>query len=202
MPATCNWSVRPNQVVFLTYSQATAIDVSAIQAHLDSLGADHHVVGHEHHADGASHYHAIVHFGELVKWRDARVFDVDGIHPNVDFGKAKGSVGRIYAYVTKDGNWYASTEESGEFFADLADEGSAKRSRNEIWTEILDEPTANGFWSAVRRLAPYEYATRFTALSDYVAHHYTREPYVAPDVTWAPSEEFDNLSGWVDEFMV
>lgn len=202
MPATCNWSVRPNQVVFLTYSQATAIDVSAIQAHLDTLGSDHHVVGHEHHADGADHYHAIAHFGDVHKWRDARVFDVGGVHPNVDFGKNKGSVGRIFAYCTKDGDYYASSDETKDFFDALSEESSAKQSRNDIWREILDEPTADGFWSAVRRLAPYDYATRWTALSDYVAHHYSREPYVAPDVTWAPSETLDEMNAWVDDFLV
>jgi len=202
MPATCNWSVRPSQVVFLTYSQATTIDVSDIQAALDTLGSDHHVVGHEHHADGADHYHAIAHFGDVHKWRDARVFDVNGVHPNVDFGKNKGSVGRILAYVCKDGDYYYSGDECEDFFAELSTESATKQTRNDIWTEILNEPTSNGFWSAVRRLAPYDYATRFTALTDYVAHHYSREPYVAPDVTWAPSDVMNDMNDWVDQYMV
>jgi len=186
----------------LTYSQATTINVSDIQSHLDTLGADHHVVGHEHHADGADHYHAVGHFGDVHKWRDSRVFDVLGIHPNVDFGKNKGSVGRIVGYATKDGDFFYSSDDTEAFFKALSEESATKQSRNDIWREILEEPTANGFYAAVRRLAPYDYATRYTALQDYVAHHYSREPYVAPDVTWAPSDNINVMNDWVDNELV
>lgn len=201
MPASCNWSVRPNQAVFLTYSQANDLTIDDLQAFFDSIGADYHVVGHELHGDGGHHYHCLVHFGDIQRWRDARVFDVKGVHPNVDFAKAKGSVSRIYAYCTKDGDWYAS-EEAQEFFDALAEESTAKQSKNDIWEEILSSPDAASFWAACRRLAPYDLGTRYSSLEAYVVAHYNKTTYVAPDVTWAPSETMDDMNEWVDQFLV
>lgn len=201
MPANVTWSVSPHQVVFLTYAQAGRINASDIQAHLDTLGSDHHVVGHEHHVDGGDHYHCIAHFGSAQKWRNARVFDVGDLHPNVELGKKRGSVGRILAYCTKDGDFFEACDECRSFFDSLSDE-AGKTSRNEIWAEIIAEPTQSGFLDTVRRLAPYEYATRYTALLDYCAAHYSTEPYVAPDVTWAPTVAMTEMTSWVDEFLV
>lgn len=201
MPATVNWSLRPNHAVFLTYSQAAAITVDDLQSFFDSIGADHHVVGHEHHADGGDHYHCLVHFGDVQRWRDARVFDVGGVHPNVDFAKAKGSVGRIYAYCRKEGDWYA-TEDATAFFDALAEESSAKQSKNDIWEEILSQPDAASFWAACRRLAPYDLGTRYSSLESYVVAHYNKKPYIAPDVTWAPSETMNDMTDWVDNVLV
>ena len=202
MPATVNWSLQTSHVLFLTYSQANTIDVSDIQAHLDCLGADQHIVGHELHGDGGNHYHCLVHFGEVQRWRQARVFDVKGIHPNVEFGKSRGSVARIRAYVTKDGNWFATGEASEEFWDALASENAAKRTRNDIWGEILNAPTRDEFMALVRQHAPYDYATKYDALLSYATSHYNKTPYVAPDVTWAPSETMDALNDWVDNQLV
>lgn len=200
MPATVNWSVRPNQAVFLTYSQATCT-IDDVQAFLDSIGCDHHIVGHELHADGGHHYHCIAHFSDVQRWRNARVFDIGELHPNVEFAKAKGSVGRILAYCKKEGDWYA-TDDAIEFFDALAEESTAKVSRNELWTEIIESSTESEFWANARRLAPYEYGTRYSQLQSFAEAHYKVKPYVAPDVTWPPSEKLDELNAWVDEHLV
>lgn len=202
MPASVTWTCNSNHVIFLTYSQANDINVSDIQSHLDTLGSDQHVVGHELHGDGGHHYHCIVHFGDVQRWRDARVFDVNGVHPNVEFGKSRGSVGRIYAYITKDGDTYPSSEDADDFFATLAEESAGKRTRNDIWGEILGATTQAEFLALVKANAPYDYATKYDALVSYAGQHYNKTPYVAPDVTWAPSETMDDMNAWVDEFLV
>lgn len=193
-----NWTCATTSIVYLTYSQVGNLDVSDIQAHLDCLGADHHVCGHELHQDGGHHYHCVAHFDHPQHWRDARVFDVRDKHPNVKVVRGAAHIARVVGYVTKEGDAYASSELAEAFFNSMGEPG--KRSRDAIWGEIIGAGDAATFWELVKSNAPYEYATRYTSLVDYVAAHYNKEPYIAPDVTFARVP--DEMTDWVDNTLV
>lgn len=57
----------------------------------------------EQHADGNPHVHCIVRFGARVKTRgDARIFDIDGRHPNFQVPR---KIKDVLEYCAKDGNF-------------------------------------------------------------------------------------------------
>lgn len=60
-------------------------DVHRILAFLqDKYGeAEKYIVAEEKHENGKRHYHAFFHFYNKLDVRDARAFDIDGVHPNI-----------------------------------------------------------------------------------------------------------------------
>lgn len=200
MPREVNWSFTPgSSALYLTYSQVGDLSVSDVQAFFDSIGSDKHIIGHELHVDGGHHYHCLVHFGDVQRWDQSRVFDIEGRHPNVKVVRGVANIHRVLAYVTKDDDYY---DHNGAY-EHFASGTCGKRSRTDIWSDIIASESAESFWEKVKSLAPYEYATRYDALVGYVNHHYKKqEDYVAPDVTWAPSPTMDEMNSWVDQFMV
>lgn len=75
---------------FLTYAQADGLSKDAIVWALrDKVPApEAWAVGEEEHQDGGKHFHAIVRYAQRVDIRDARFWDVDGFHPNVQSARA------------------------------------------------------------------------------------------------------------------
>lgn len=73
--------------IFLTYSQATTISKDDIFNHIQSVLSDRLswcVIGHEHHQDGNSHFHAIIGLSSKYNCRNERLFDVAGFHPKIE----------------------------------------------------------------------------------------------------------------------
>lgn len=91
------------RTAFLTYPRSE-FTAEALLAWLnDAIGPHEWArVAHERHADGAPHIHAVVHFTRRVRSTDARAFDFDGRHPNVQSCRA---VQKALAYLAKDGQY-------------------------------------------------------------------------------------------------
>ena len=96
--------------VFLTYPQCT-LSKEDLVAHFTNGGFPKEptkwIVCQEAHQDGGHHLHAIVEFSQSLHTRDARVFGVQGFHPNL------GGVRRLrsaYEYVKKDGDFIESED--------------------------------------------------------------------------------------------
>lgn len=88
----------------LTYSQAGGTLTKEII--LDELiakgGNCDYIVAQERHQDGGIHFHCYIKYETKLESRNARIFDILGIHPNI----CKGSVTRGWAdYVAKDGDY-------------------------------------------------------------------------------------------------
>lgn len=196
-----NWTCSTANCVFLTYSQASGIDIGDIQCHLDCLGADHHIVAHEFHEDGGDHYHCIVHFDTAQQWRQARVFDIGGRHPNVKVVRGYTNIANVLEYVTKEDDYLASSgDDTWQAFKALSTKGSG--SRDATWKDIISAGDADEFWSLAEALAPYELGTKQGSLAQFVNWRYgeKRHNYIAPDVTFARVDS--RMIDWVNNELV
>lgn len=83
-----------------------------IRARADQRGVslEYCVLGLERHESGHWHLHAGVTFTSYYRTRDAREFDIDGVHPSIENAR---SFAKWTAYVKKDGNFAESGESSG-----------------------------------------------------------------------------------------
>jgi len=69
--------------VFLTYPQCPLEREQLRDFFIDLAPDCAYIIGRELHDDGNPHLHAYVHFGARRRFRDGRVFDVEGYHPNI-----------------------------------------------------------------------------------------------------------------------
>lgn len=159
-----------SRYALLTYSQCGELDAWAILCLLSEVPAEC-IIGREDHADGGTHLHAFVDFGERYFTSDPRRFDVSGYHPNIQpCGRTPGT---MYDYAIKDGDVvYGGLERPGR--EDVLGSGN-------VWDRIVDAQTAGEFWDLVRALAPRVLLTNFNSLRGYVEWKY--KPEVAPYVT-------------------
>jgi len=71
------------RAAFLTYPQCTA-SAQALHDFLHDLAPTKYIhVAKEHHADGSPHLHALVCFTNKFSSRNARIFDFQENHPNI-----------------------------------------------------------------------------------------------------------------------
>lgn len=70
------------QRYFLTYSQATNVDIDDLANFIADLAPCWLEIVQEHHQDDGIHYHVVVVFDERFQ-RPLNVFDFDGHHPNI-----------------------------------------------------------------------------------------------------------------------
>lgn len=102
-----------SQTFFLTYAQAGALTWQAI---IDKLRSVKDItwarIAKEAHEDGQPHYHIVGRFVSRVQSKNARVFDVDGKHPNIQRVR---STKHALNYISKDGEfWDIGTVPSGD----------------------------------------------------------------------------------------
>lgn len=96
---------------FLTYPQCGELSKERLLEFLrDERGAAWYCIGLEQHQDGRNHLHAYVEFGSRLHTRDARHFDVDGQHPNIQPVR---SANRVIRYVQKGGDYIGNIEPKG-----------------------------------------------------------------------------------------
>lgn len=114
----------------LTYSaprdtEENPTSAESIKEHLDKVGGTGDwLIGTEYHKNGKKHFHANVTFSEVVNSYNERLFDVDGVHPEINKpGKGWES------YCAKHGEYITNYYEAGAFV-----EASKKRT----WTEASD----------------------------------------------------------------
>ncbi len=93
-----------SQWVFLTYAQANELDRADILRGLEQLGYYKIFGGQELHQDGGRHFHVIAQQAKKkVDIRNARYWDIGGVHPNVRHVK---NFDRIWTYCSKDGDTF------------------------------------------------------------------------------------------------
>lgn len=80
-----------SRYVFLTYAKCST-PKAEMRTFLEGLGAESGLVAQEAHEDGEPHLHCVIDWGRKKNVRDARAFDYDGVHPNVQSPKKISSV--------------------------------------------------------------------------------------------------------------
>lgn len=91
-----------SRYVLLTYSQCGSLDPWRVSNHLSALGAECIVAREIHPTTGGIHLHCFADFNRKFRSRSARIFDVDGRHPNVV--PSRGTPEKGYDYAIKDGD--------------------------------------------------------------------------------------------------
>jgi len=142
----------------LTYAQSEGLDPWRVNDLLSNLGAEC-IIGKEDHADGGSHLHAFFMFDRKFQSRNARIFDIDGHHPNILRGSK--TPGQMYDYATKDGDIVAGGLERP------GDQQVAKPG-DEFWTAVFDAQTRDETFlrareSSVSLLGRYYFQVRAIA---------------------------------------
>lgn len=98
-----------------------------------------YVVAREKHQSGEFHLHCYLRYEQSVEVTDARKFDCQGFHPNIQSCRSARAVRR---YVCKGGEYLSSL-----------DPGSLRPS----WGELIQLPTREEFMAAVRQYYPRDY---------------------------------------------
>lgn len=180
-----------SRYALLTYAQSDGLDPWSV---LDLVSAvpGECIIAREDHADGGTHIHAFVDFGERFYTSDPRRFDCGGFHPNIlAVGRTPGT---SYDYCIKDGNVVCGG---------LARPGSGEEvsGASSQWDRIVSAPTVGEFWETLRALAPRTLLTNFNSCKAYADWHYRPEPVVYESPAGI---EFDlsgvgELQEWVQE---
>ncbi|ANN22659.1 replication initiation associated protein [Gemycircularvirus HV-GcV2] len=156
---------------------------------LGELGAEC-IVGRESHADGGLHLHAFFMFERKFESRDVRVFDVDGLHPNIVRGYTTPRKGADYAI--KDGDVVAGG-------LDISQLGAPVSHTSAVWATIIMASTREEFFEACATLAPRSLVCSFTSLKCYADWKYRPEPvpYEHPSGLSFDTTAYPELDAWV-----
>lgn len=159
---TFNFNAR---YALLTYSQCGDLDPWAVNNHLAQLRAEC-IIARETHADGGTHLHCFVDFGQKFRSRRANVFDVDGKHPNVAPTHTTPQAG--FDYACKDGDIVAGG---------LArpDAGKIARDRSP-WHDIVAAESRDEFYKLCMELDPRSLCVSFGSIQKYVDWRYREDP--------------------------
>ncbi|AXL65879.1 replication-associated protein [Giant house spider associated circular virus 1] len=173
-----------HKYVLLTYAQCGDLDGFAVMEKISSLGAEC-IVAREHHEDGGVHLHVFCEFERKFRSRRADVFDVDGVHPNIE--PSKGTPEKGYDYAIKDGDVICGG---------LA-RPSARPTTNgntfDKWSQITSAESRDEFWSLVHELDPKSAACNHSSLVKYCDWKYRER---IPDYKTPAGISFD--SGGID----
>lgn len=148
-----------------TYAQCADLDPHAVVCMFADLSAEC-IIGRENHADGGVHLHAFAMWKRKFQTTSARRFDVLGRHANVVAGY--GTPEKGWDYATKDGDVVAGGLERPS--GDSVDQPGSK------WSQIIAEPTADGFWEAVASMDPRALCCSFGNLEKYANWKYRPNP--------------------------
>lgn len=188
------------QHALLTYAQCGDLDPFKVSDHLTELGAEC-IIGRERHEDGGIHLHAMISFERAKNFKNERVFDVEGHHPNIQPHKW-GKPGDMYDYAIKDGDIVAGGLERP------VDPGESKRAnqkrKREEQAERLDEIAAmtneDDIRTALREMLGEKYVTSFTNTEAYIRHIMkpVAKPYTTP-IGYKRGQQFPELERWVHQ---
>ncbi|ANA76387.1 RepA [Plantago lanceolata latent virus] len=167
---------------FLTYPKCDLTPTSVLD-YLYNLLKNYDIfyarVCQENHQDGTKHLHCLVQLAKRLTTRDPKYFDITTAntitsgdaqphHPNIQVPR---SDAHVADYIAKDGNFV----ERGVL---KATRRSPKKSRDTIWTAILQESTSKpDFLARVQSEQPYTWATQLRNL-EYAANSRWPEPPV------------------------
>lgn len=179
-----------NKRVFLTYSQVGERTLASIYEFLttlkdgrgDVVPIEYAVVCRERHQDGGFHFHGFLLFRERFQSRNARVFDFDGVHPNIESVRGERNVANKIAYTKKDGEFQEYGNEPA-----IAE----RANKQQHWLDLIDSSTdAADFMGKAKSVAPRDFVLQndkfeafaqkyYNTVSTYVSE-YERETYTVP----------------------
>lgn len=154
-----------------TYSQSDGLDPWAVLECFRKLGGEC-IIGRELHEDGGTHLHVFVDFERRFRSRSAKVFDVDGFHPNVVASRGKPDQG--YDYATKDGDVVAG----GLARPDGITRRTGDSTIDTKWAEITSSTNREEFFRLVHELDPKSAVVHFPALCKYADWKFAPQPDV------------------------
>jgi len=128
------------------------------------------IIGREYHEDGGLHLHVFVSFGRKFKSRRADVFDVGGVHPNIE--PSKGTPEKGYDYAIKDGDVVAG----GLSREELVTSGDRVGSSAARWATITSADSAEEFWRLVFELDPQRGACSWPSLNKFAEWKFAPVP--------------------------
>lgn len=174
----------------LTYSQCDDLEATAVNEHIEGLGAQC-VIGREVHADGGIHLHCFFDFGRKRRFRRADVFDVRGRHPNIV--KSRGTPELGYDYATKDNDIVGG----GSLERPTAGTEAGVSNESRKWLQIVAAETRDEFFDLCGRLAPKSLCVSYSNLARYADWKYAVTPsaYVTPSGTFDLGE-YPELHNW------
>lgn len=169
--------------LFATYPQAEGLTTErVVRFYKEELKCSEYTVGRELHADGHIHYHCLVRWDQPFETRNERMFDIDGRHPNIQTARSPQA---IYTYVTKDGDFQSNRRE----------ENQNPKSK---YSELLECPDVETFWTTVKRKFPQDYVLRLDKLEYMASKHFkpTIEEYISPFTDFVVTPE---IQRWLSE---
>ncbi|KAG1761536.1 hypothetical protein EV702DRAFT_984711, partial [Suillus placidus] len=151
---------------FLTYSQIGDLDNGAMRRFFDEfpVAIKHWKGVQEHHVDGGRHWHVIVVFDKPFRGRNERIFDIYGIHPNIQVINGNKDLLAKWSYIHKEdgaelmGAWEGPDEVTVD--ADI-------KKKDDRWAHILEASSAEEFMERARTLAPYDYTINHDRVCKY-----------------------------------
>lgn len=147
----------------ITYSQCGDLDPWRVVDKFAELSAEC-IIGRETHSDGGVHLHVFVDFGRKRRFRDARKFDVDGMHPNIE--SSRGTPWDGFDYCIKEGDIVAGGLERPS-------QGGPSVSGNDtIWAEAAHIEDREQFFEFLRQNMPKALITNFTQIVKYADWQY------------------------------
>jgi len=173
---------------FITYSQS-ALTKAAVLEKLKAQGLTKRVVvGHEHHQDGNTHFHALV---EYMRRKDVSTshFDIQGEHPNIVMWTRSG--GSTYE-VWMQNHWrYCFKEDESPLQEGGEPQPSRKRSRDDKVLECLEVARKDGVLAAQEK-AKELFASDYCKSVNSYDRVFMREANVAPAIPARPVSDFQN----------
>lgn len=209
--------LKDAKFVLLTYSQVpewayNENDERFLPPRIVSLSCTLHaecIVARECHTDGGYHFHAFLDFGgQKFSSRNTRIFDIEGLHPNIE------RVGRTpelaYDYACKDGDILAGGAERPDPNSTNSDtsgvsDASSSRSKSGTgnandWDCILAAENREDFFMECKNRAPKSLAINFLGLSKYADWRYRSIPvgYCHPQDWTVRLDDYPVLQAWID----
>jgi len=170
----------------LTYSQTTEHQQHAFlhrtTDHFDhvanALGPpSHYRLGRELHADGGTHFHVFISWPDRISFRNERLLDFHGAHPNIK--AIPRTIEHAWDYAGKDGDIIH------EFGTRPGKSGTLSTGRDSIWTDALTQQHKEDFLSILRNRAPRDYVLYYDAIERFAERFYAapESDYESPDIT-------------------
>ncbi len=187
-----------NKKVFLTYSQVGERSLDDVFNHLRRLREPEQprylVVARERHGDGGFHFHAVIDFGKRFRSRDARVFDFDGIHPNISAIRTTREYDNKVTYTKKDGEFKElGTHEQAE----------SRGHKQQHWIDLIDgSENRDDFMAKAKTVAPRDFILQNDKFEAFAAKYYNNvatyvSEYTPEDFEYTPTAAKD----WVEEVL-
>lgn len=145
--------------VFLTYPQSGDVSHSSLQAFLLGHGSCYSCK--EQHQDGTPHIHAFLDFGRKRDIRDERIFDFEGLHPNIQPVRDPGAV---IKYIEKNGDVLGDRPES-----------SAKNQKMQLTALIGESTTRAEFVDGFARICPRDYILYSERIEEFASKRFAVE---------------------------